>query len=209
MRHFLFVLPLALLASLGHTQVRGTAPDDSARYAEIVQRLQAGDTLVDYTALRFGFVKQPRSSGRHADPAAELRAAEKAPSHEQARRLIDALLVDYYGLIQAHMDAASVFAARGDTDRARFHEAVVRGMIRSMEEGGRAREDGAMPVISIGEEYAFLHARGLERKEQALVSCGKDRCDVLTAFDPQTRRMKRYTFLLTWYRDDDDGTPKP
>jgi hypothetical protein len=204
MRQLVFVLALALLASPGHAQTHGAAPADSARYAEIVQRLQAGDTLVDYSALRFLFAKQPNASERHPHPGVELRIAEKASSHEQARRLIDALLADYYGLLEAHLDAASVFTSRGDTARARFHDSVVRGMIRSMEDGARTREDGAMPVISIGEEYSFLRARRLRPKRQALASCGKDHCDVLTAFDPETKRMARYVFLLTWYQDDED-----
>jgi hypothetical protein len=207
MRQLLFALLLGLLASSACAQVRDTMASDSARYGEIVRRLQAGDTLVDYTTLRFLFVKQPHPGDRHLDPGAELRAAEQAPDRIQARRLIDALLADYYGLLQAHLDAARVFTARGDTDRARFHEAVVRGMVRSMEAAGRERRDGAMPVISIFEEYAFLRARGLEPRGQALVECGKDRCDVLTALDPKTNQTKRYTFLLTWYRDEGEGKP--
>ena len=121
--------------------------------------------------------------------------------------MIDALLVDYYGLIQAHMDATRVFTLRGDTDRARFHEAVVRGMIRSMEAGARERPDGAMPVVSVAEEYAFLRARGLEPRDQTLVGCGSGRCDVVTALDPKTNQTKRYTFLLTWYDDEEKGKP--
>jgi hypothetical protein len=200
MRRLLFVLLPGLLAGSACARASGSEARDSATYGEIVRRLQAGDTLVDYTALRFLSSKQPNRSDRHPDPDAELRAAERAPDHEQARRLVDALLVDYYGRIQVHVDAARVFASRGDTGRARFHEAVVRGMIRSMETGARERRDEAMPVISIAEEYAFLRARGLERKDQALVKCGAHRCDELTALDPKTNRTKRYTFLLTWYR---------
>lgn len=202
MRPILFAMLLGLFTSSACAQVRGPKEGDSARYAEIVQRLQRGDTLVDYTALRFLFARQPQSGKSHPDPGAELQAAEQAANHEEARRLVDALVNDYYGLIDAHMDAAKVFTTRGDTARARFHDAVVRGMIRSMEDAARARSDGAMPVISISEEYAFLRARGLERRGQALARCGKDRCDVLTAFDPKTNKTTRYAFVLTWYDDD-------
>lgn len=202
MRILLAALACIVLAAGSAAAQPAPARADSARYMALVQRLQGGDTLIDFTALRFTFAKLESPGERHPDPEAEYRAAERAPDDETARRLHDALLADYYGSVNAHMGAVRLFETRGDSSRAAFHAAVVRGFIRSMEASMDA--DSVIPVISIGEEYAFMRSRGLQVTGQALTTCGSHMCDVLSAKDEGTKKTVSYSFRLTWWPRDEE-----
>lgn len=193
---------LVLLASPvvlpAEAQVNAPSAPDTAAYRELARQLEDGDTLIDFGRLRFLFAEQPGP-----DPAPDvpslLERAAAAPDHETARTLLDSALVHHYGNVRAHEDAARLFTKRGDTVRARFHEAAVRGFIRSMVASAAQRPDASIPVISIQEEYAFLRSRGLERVHQALASCGDYLCDIIVARDPATGEEQIFRFLLTWW----------
>lgn len=197
MRILVSALACIVLAAGAAAAQPGPAQGDTAGYRELVRRLQGGDTLIDFAALRFMFARVESPGARHPDPAAEYRAAEREPDYEAARRLHDALLADYYGSVNAHLAAVRFFETRGDSVRAAFHSAVVRGFIRSMEASMEA--DSVIPVISISEEYAFMRARGLQVTSQALADCGKFMCDILMGKDEATQRTVSYTFRLTWW----------
>jgi hypothetical protein len=197
----LLLLLCSVLANPAAAQEAPTPAADSLTYRQVVERLAAGDTLVDFTELRFRFAAQPRPANV-PDPRKLFEQAAEAADDSTARRLVDSALVHQYGHVGAHEAAARSFTERGDVEHAEFHRAVVRGIIRSIEAGGAETANGEFPVISIGEEYALLRARGLERVGQALASCGEYRCDILELRDPETGDEFTLTFLLTWWRDE-------
>lgn len=190
----------ALIANSAQAQEELAAGGDSLTYRQLVERVTSGDTLIDFTQLRFLFAAQPRPASP-TDLRALFRQAELAEDHLTARELVDSALVHRYGHVGAHQAAARLFTERGDSARAEFHRALIRGFIHSIETGGAERTDGHIPVISIGEEYALLQERGLERVSQALGSCGEYRCDIIVARDSKNGDEFTFTFLLTWWLD--------
>jgi hypothetical protein len=186
-RHAVTVLALALVLPLG-ARTQTPATPSVIRYNSLKARLVAGDTTIDYQALRFAFVETPSY-----DPfsfitdtmRARMMVAFRSRDFVAARGAADSLLRASYVDIDAHMIVALTSFSLGDSARGRFHGAVVRGLVASIDQPGAGKHpDTPYRVISILEEHAFLRRRGWRLTAQALIRCSGKLCDRLEVVDP-------------------------
>lgn len=177
-------LPTLLAAQAAPAQ--GHAAYDSLR-----ARLAAGDTLIDYQALRFAYAESPGYDpyGSLSGDTRErmLNAYFRQGDAAAARQAADSLLVTTYVDIDAHMIAALTSASLGDTARSRFHASVARGLTASIEQPGTGTSpDAPYELISVAEIDALLRMRGWRLEEQTTATCGSAPCERLEVSRPST-----------------------
>jgi hypothetical protein len=159
-------------------------------YEEEVSRLRAGDTTVDFTALRMAFAEtegfHPLAM-RERDLRSEAVQAVNAGDCEAALDAIDRLFEINYLYPDAHLGASICHERLGNGAEASFHREVVHGLFWSICPVDSGLEmDQPCTVIATYEEYFVLSSMGLPVKEQELLTCNGNPCDRTTALDPET-----------------------
>jgi hypothetical protein len=88
---------------------------------------------------------------------------------------------------RSHMICSISYRALGDTVKSAFHDAVARGLIRSILDSGDGKSfKTAFLVIAIPEEYILLEVLGLRSGEQVLIEHEGSSYDRLKAVDVKT-----------------------
>jgi hypothetical protein len=136
----------------------------SEDYAALKQRLLGGDTGIDFLALRLGYAGSPEYSPNRASSLEQRRKLEQALKQDQfeaAVPLAEAWLKDDYLNPFAHLGAARAYEKTGKAAQAKFHNAVVDGLFKSICAAGEGQSDNTpCRVISIDEEHFFLVMNG-------------------------------------------------
>lgn len=195
----IIAVPAALSAQ---KKVRPLSAAESAAYAQFRERVLDGDTTADYTKLRLLYARIT-DEGKPS-PSAAFERARAAGDSMSARAILDTLLFAYVGHVRAQRDVGRVYAARGDSTRARRQAAVVRAFVRSIASTDGLTPETGMLVTSIAEEYAVMEARGVTRDiAQAFItgertSRGNEAFDVLSGTDSTGKTVSLY-FRLNWY----------
>ena len=176
---------------------------DAATYEQLLAQLKGGDTTVDYAALRFSFASTKAYSPFGNAPSEQIEAMSTALEKEKyakSLRLARALLDDFYLSPDAHLVAAISLEELGNSDEAKFHRAIVRGLFDSICPGNDGKTaESPCRVISVGEEYFFLRLAGLEAGMQNLTTCKYGPCDEMSVRDPKTGAEFTLYFDLSIY----------
>ena len=155
-------------------------------YGKLVKRLQAGDTSIDFTALRFAYARTPDYSPYQSDDREEkLGDAMDKKSWKKAVRTAQEILDDNYVNGNAHVAAVIAYRELGQETESAFHREIVERLLDSIcgESQGRSR-DKPCKVIAVGEEYFYIGLRGLESGRQAISACAEGPCDAMVVRDP-------------------------
>ena len=198
-RNFVLMLSFVVLSFTGvYAQQPAASPTDEFR--NIVAKLKAGDTKVDFKALRMA---SPDSKADDAGARGDRDAYAKAVAAYNAKKFDAALsnaekaLKTGYLDINTHLLLAVAHQEKGNKDKFDFHKAVYLGLINSILDGADGKSaKTAYVVIEVAEEYAVLDALGLERGSQGLRTEGGHTYDVLTATDPKTKQTKDVWFNI-------------
>ena len=195
-------LAMLLLVTL-HPLARAQTPTPSpspATYRELLARLKAKDTLVDFTTLRMAYAASPDyvPYGSDADDhRTAMRAALGKRDHERALQEADAALgVDYLD-VRTHVVRAYAAEQLGDTTAAVWDRVVAARLVRSIMQSGAGTVDSPYVVISVAEEYAVLGMNDYERGMQSLSECGTRPCDILEATQRQTHEKRTFYFDIS------------
>lgn len=177
-----------LLAGLLSVVAFGTASAQyvqrSPAYDSLVARLNAGDTTVDFTALRLAYAT---TKAYNPYASATSRAMMKHRNVDSALAAARAALATNYVDIAAHAVAGYCLTTLRDSAAGRFHYAVRNGLILSVIRSGDGLSVAtAMTVISTDEEYAVLAALGLTFEKQSLVEQDGRMFDRMEAVDRAT-----------------------
>ena len=178
------LLVLSLVATSGFA-----AGED---YATLKSRLEAGDTHIDFRALRLAYADSPAYAPNQSSALSNRRAVEQAFEAGQfsaAVPLLQKWLAEDYLNPFAHLGAVRAYETTGDTARAQFHDAVVLGLFNSMcaRDEGRS-ENRPCPVVSIDEEHFFLVMNGFRIDAQHGALCEGDRpCNVYDVINRKTQ----------------------
>ena len=192
---------LAILALGTSVEAQGGIPpqaQDSARYARLRSRIEAGDTTADFTELRVLAAKMPSPSALGSSVKDHFALARETPDSLVARAHVDSVTWLYFGHVRAHIDAQRIFAERHDTVRSGAEAAIVRELLASIGTSDGLTTSTAISVVSIDEEYAYMTAHHVKPEMQALLDCGNGKCDSLTGVDSATGKSVTYYFRLTW-----------
>jgi hypothetical protein len=182
-------------------QIPATRTADSV-YEVIVARSRAGDTTIDFMALRLAYggtsAYDPISATRQ-DLRARLRNAFGTSDTVTSRRLVDSLLAFNYTDIFGHVIAANLARGGGDSGQARLHASVARGLLRSFDASHLGSSTAApIVIVTAEEEEDFGMATHLERTDRYQTKdCGSRVCDSVVFRNPQTGRDTTVHFDMT------------
>lgn len=177
----------ALLLSVPSAQ----AQEADSTYAAMVAQLRAGDTDLDYTALRLTYAETEAYSPYDIEPKKRVGRMFTALFEEEdaalALAIADSALDAVYVDIDAHMVASIAHRRLENEAAADFHLAIADGLVGSIIDSGDGRDpDSPLVVINTTEEYALLRVSGLGSQGQSLTTCGGSPCDRLTVTVPDS-----------------------
>jgi len=178
---------------------QSSVPDASA-YAQLVDRLKAGDRTVDFTELRRAFTHTPAYRGMMMAAYQPLWRTLSASDFEGAIRVAENVLRQNYAEPNAHMVAARAHRELGHSDQAEFHQFVVDGLIRSItSKGDGTTAESAYQVIDISEEYALFRSMNVSVKSQGIVgqpASGRPIVDRVVVVDGRTNEERIIFFSV-------------
>jgi hypothetical protein len=190
-------------------------PKPAQSYEELLAKLQAGDTSIDYQALRFAYAETP-DFHPDAAPAAsksDLIQAVRSGNLGDALGLANTILAVNYTDMDAHLASFLVYDSRGDKAKAEFHRAVLRGLMKSLTDTGDGMsEDSAIVVVSVAEEYSYLGLQGYQimREGMAPSSSGPLAVVAVTTADNQGATVYfNIRRLVAKMSPTTDALPKP
>jgi hypothetical protein len=174
---------------------------EPASYDALVAELKAGNTAIDYQALRFA---RSEVAGYNpydalADPAkGDLVRAMAANDADRVEMIATEIIARDYTDIDAHAALATVFERRGQGEQAAFELAVANGLLDSIEQSG----DGMTPetafvVIGVAEEYSLLGALGLQVAKQSLLQTERGPVDALDVVNPANNERRTVYFNIS------------
>ncbi len=170
-------------------------------YDALVAQLKAGNTAIDYQALRFARAELPGYNPYDAlaDPdKGDLVRAMGANDADRVAAIANDIIARDYTDIDAHAALSTVLERRGQRDEAAFELAVANGLLASIEQSG----DGMTPetafvVIGIAEEYSLLGAKGLQVAKQSLLQTERGPVDALDVVNPTNNERSTVYFNVS------------
>jgi hypothetical protein len=170
-------------------------------YDALVVQLKAGNTMIDYQALRFARSELPGYNPYDAlsDPdKGDLIRAMAGNDADRVAAIANDIIARDYTDIDAHAALATVLQRRGERDEAAFELAVANGLLRSIEQSG----DGMTPetafvVAGVAEEYSFLGARGVQVAKQSLLQTERGPVDALEVVNPTNSERSTVYFNIS------------
>lgn len=183
----------ALLILLGLTGVfallaRGTTGQEAESPTRMLARLKAGDTTVDFRALRLADPAQLEKShdvGHQARwRSSTLQALEAGRVDEAAALLNDWLAADYLNPF-AHVGARQLRRMQGREREAAFHTRVLEGLYDSICVVGEGLSPAhPCPVVSLDEIHYYLARHRYEIGDSREEFCGERACVVFEVRAP-------------------------
>lgn len=168
-------------------------------YEDLVGKAQAGDTDLDFTALRISYTQTQNYDPYSAGSMALVRDAFQATNVKDCKTAIekaDAALEMDFTNADMHMLRSNCLDQAGDKDRAMRELALARGLFNSIKASGDGKSaDTAYVVVTLREERLVL-AVLLDAREtaQALLSTSKGPVDELTATNAKTGAVTKVYF---------------
>ena len=213
----LALLTLAMLAcasSIRTPAAPAAAASAGKQYHDLLARLQARDTTIDFTALRLAYAHSPEYAPYGSDADDHRDSVDAALRKQDYRRVIlesdSALAIDYLDA-RTHVLRAYASEQLGDTAAAVWDRIVAARLVQSVMQSGSGTADSPYVVISVREEYAVLAMNDYEPGGQALSECAKRPCDILDTTHRETREPRTFHFdisLPTAYLDRSFGTKR-
>jgi|ERR1051326_1800071 hypothetical protein len=190
-------------------------------YKELLEKAREGTFGVDFTKLRYAYVKSPQFDP-YTDKKTEYLNLIKEVSMEgfdnkNAARVISALnhaLDDDYLEIAFHNVASTIYEKLGHQEKAKYHHRFAEGLIDSiLGSGDGGSFDSAYQVITVSEEYAILESMEAICKKQHTVERGGHIYDVLEVVneDDETEEVAKLYFNIDvprgWLRRESSKSP--
>ena len=171
---------------------------ESQSYDMLVAQLKAGNSAIDYRALRYARAELPGYNPYEAlsDPTkGDLIRAMGSNDLAQVVTLANQIIARDYTDIDAHAALAAVFQRRGEAQQSAFELAVANGLLASIRESG----DGMTPetayvVIGVAEEYSLLGAMGVQVARQSLIQSSRGPVDALEVVNPTNGERRTIYF---------------
>lgn len=143
-----------------------------AEYQRLADRLKSGDTAIDYTRLRYAFVRTAdynpydKLSAERAAMITAMEGKDFVSALNHARSVLDRNYLD----MEAHFFSNIANRELGNGERQRFHTAVLKGLMASLYGSGDGQSmETAYTVISTDEEYFMLRINGYKVMQQKLM----------------------------------------
>lgn len=166
-------------------------------FAKLIDKLKAGNTEIDYKALRMAWARAGFPGARGIDPKFRSGMVEAVKVNKyddivkNATEILKANLMD----INTHVIAAAAYQELKEAKKAGYHQAVYLGLINSIVNGA----DGESPktaytVVSRDEIIAVLRAYELQATASEEMTEGTSRYQVVTATDKANGGISKVYF---------------
>lgn len=194
----LFILTSSLLLSActSTSSVQASASQREAwtEYQQQIAWIKAGDSQADFTALRESYTRTVAYAPYAVRPVDSAIDYYEQQQFKQCVVAAEQTIAGQFGHIQAHFLAMLCQRELGNQVAADFHDAVVRGLLNSIDQSG----DGQAPTTAITtydmqELYTYLEFMGLTAVSQALVNDNERWYDVMTVtYQDEQREFELY-----------------
>lgn len=179
----------AILAASAHAA-------DAPGYDDLLARLKAGDTAIDYTALRYAYADSPGYDGYNRGPGdargnmiKTFNGGDCAKALSHAFSILNAIYID----AEAHFVASRCYEKTGETSKAGFHHAIATGLEKSVFASGDGKSSAnAFIVVRIAEEYYTLGLMGLQVNQQSLMQADGHSFDLMETTDTRGNSVTIY-----------------
>lgn len=170
-------------------------PSFNDTYSQYVKSLEAGETDINYKALRENFIESQqfiiaKRKSATLDSLTKLmyeQVKKKEYQHVIATTK-QMLSIDYTSMI-AHKMLRQTYQAIGDSVNAKKYKTIQFGLLNSIVKNGDGKSCAtAWPVIQIEEEYFILQMLGAKLKKQSVQNGEDGICDkMVVEVDGETR----------------------
>ena len=163
------------------------AEDAEARYRALVAAARAGNTAVDWQAMRFAYADRPgfTAAGEGDEPIHDAAMRKAFQSEDWAGAIVEAKAVLEKDFVdpEAHLRAAVAYRRSGDEVSADREQAIATSLLSSIRTGSGQSAQTAFTVISVKEEYVLMATEGRKVTGQSLRRVDGHAYDVLETVD--------------------------
>ena len=168
-----------------------------ASYEALLAKLNRGDTLIDFTALRLAYSRSKNADPYGADheKRRQMSAAVIESRCDEALKIADQLLATTFLSPDSHAAKSFCYRLMGDNARAEFHKAIYLGLINSvLSKGDGKSTETAYTAISIEEEYAVMRALGFTVWNEEYLNKADHTFNVLSGTDDRNKITTKIYF---------------
>ena len=187
-----FASILLLLLACCTSVIDQEKPGGKTDYAALLERVKSGDQTVDFRQLRLAYANSPGyDKGPDTDTQRKaMLASLNAKDFANAIKNADVVLAAKYVDLDAHFVAYIAHRELKDTEKAEFHQFVLRGLLKSITTSGDGKTpETAFQVIEVHEEYVLLQFMGVGLPEsQALLHKNGHSYDEIKFKDPASKQ---------------------
>lgn len=175
----------------------GAKPAPAESYAQMLTRVKAGDTKIDYKAFRMAFADSGAGAANIPELSTKmyLAASDKkcADVLAAATQILDTKFVD----ITAHAYSSVCYKESGNMAKADFHKAIYLGLVNSILAGA----DGKTPktafvVIDSTEEDSVVTALHADKVSRVVKIIDGHNYDIVIIRDPKTTEPRTLHFNI-------------
>jgi len=166
-------------------------------YDAFLAKLIAGDTKIDFTALRLAYSRSKNADpyGADHDKRRRMNAAVIENHCDEAIRIADELLAVMYLSPDTHAAKSACYRAVGNNAKADLHKPIYLGLINSiLAKGDGNSPETAYTVITIEEEYAVMRALGFAVWGEEYLHRGEHIFNVLSGTDDRNKKTAKVYF---------------
>jgi len=192
-RFLLVLFTIAAVSPCGFPQEKHAA---TARYDDLVAKLEAGDKNVNFKDLRLAYADS--TGGPDTDPQKKaMMVALNSKNFEEALKNADIVLAGDYADMDAHFVEYVANRELHNADRSDFHKFVLQGLLNSITGSGDGKSfETAFQVIEVHEEYVLLRFMGLMPSKQSFAKKNGHSFDVLEAVNPKSNEKVTLYFNI-------------
>lgn len=181
MKKIVSIVAIVLLRSIYSFGQEVVVPNFNDKYSEYVQKLESGQTNIDYKAFRFSFIEskqfilaREQSSVLDSMKRDMYDQMSKSDYQKIIKVTKEMLSIDYTSLI-AHKILRQTYRIIGDSINAKKYKTIQFGLLRSITDNGNGKScETAWQVIQIEEEYFMLNMLDAKLLKQSI--CNKKGC---------------------------------
>ena len=181
-------------------------PNDPVRnkqiYQQLVERVKAGDSTVDFVELISAASDWELSEKRivTAPNRDEMAAAFKAKDYKKATQLVEGVLDYEFTNRGLHRAAENAYRNLRDITRAEFHHNVAEKILAALLSTGDGKSPAtAYCVQGINEEYVIMDYFGYKVDSQAYLMSGESDYDLLSGVDKKTKKSVGLYFDISGF----------
>ncbi|NRB60458.1 MAG: DUF4919 domain-containing protein [Winogradskyella sp.] len=161
--------------AFAQTETEIKIPEFDDDYSKTIQKLEDGDTDIDYKTFRESFLESEQFKVA-AKKSSEFRSLKKDMYRLMSELKYDSIVmttkkmltIDYTSMI-AHKILRQTYEVLGDTVNAKKYKTIQFGLLMSIINSGDGKScETAWSVIQVSEEYFILDMIGVDLSEQSI-----------------------------------------